>query len=102
MASKILKIYLNENSKFEGKVAHEAILEMLREAGISGATVLHGIEGYGVHNEIHTASILRLGTQLPLIIEAVDSEEKIREILPNIRKMVPEGLVTLQEVEIIY
>ena len=77
-------------------------VEMLREAGISGATVLHGIEGYGVHNEIHTASILRLGTQLPLIIEAVDSEEKIREILPNIRKMVPEGLVTLQEVEIIY
>lgn len=102
MASKILKIYLNENSKFEGKVTHEAILELLRGVGISGATVLHGIEGYGVHNKIHTARILRLGTQLPLIIEAVDSEERIREILPNIRKMVPEGLITLQEVEIIH
>ncbi|NPE28160.1 DUF190 domain-containing protein [Methanococcoides sp. SA1] len=101
MASKILRIFLNENSTFEGKVAHEAILELLKETRVSGATVLHGIEGYGVHNKIHTASILRLGTQLPIIVEAIDSEEKIREILPNIRKMVPEGLITLQEVEII-
>ncbi|ABE52329.1 DUF190 domain-containing protein [Methanococcoides burtonii] len=102
MVSKILRIFLNENCIFDGKVAHEAILELLKEARVSGATVLHGIEGYGVHNKIHTASILRLGTQLPIIVEAIDSEEKIREILPNIRKMVPEGLITLQEVEIIH
>lgn len=101
MTSAILRIYLSENDCCNGKPAHEAILEFMRDSKIAGATVLHGIEGYGVHSKIHTASILRLGTDLPIIVEAVDSVEKIRRILPELCGMVPKELITLQEVEII-
>ncbi|KGK98201.1 hypothetical protein LI82_10800 [Methanococcoides methylutens] len=101
MTSAILRIYLNENDYCDGKPAHEKILEFMRDSNISGATVLHGIEGYGVHSKIHTTSILRLGTDLPIVVEAVDSEEKIRKILPELCRMIPKELITLQKVEII-
>ncbi|WP_135609639.1 DUF190 domain-containing protein [Methanococcoides sp. AM1] len=101
MTSAILRIYLSENDCCDGKPAHEMILEFMRDSNISGATVLHGIEGYGVHSKIHTTSILRLSTDLPIIVEAVDSEEKIRKILPELCRMIPKELITLQKVEII-
>ncbi|WP_135605861.1 DUF190 domain-containing protein [Methanococcoides sp. NM1] len=101
MTSAILRIYLSENDCCDGKPAHEKILEFMRDSKIAGATVLHGIEGYGVHSKIHTTSILRLGTDLPIIVEAVDSEKKIRRILPELCSMVPKELITLQKVEII-
>ncbi|MGM0770333.1 MAG: DUF190 domain-containing protein [Halobacteriota archaeon] len=101
MTYSILRIYLSENDRCDGRPAHEVILEFMRDSKIAGATVLHGIEGYGVHSKIHTISILRLGTDLPLILEAVDSEERIRKILPELRKMIPKELITLQQVEII-
>lgn len=101
MISAILRIYLSENNCCNGRPAHEEILKFMRDSKIAGATVIHGIEGYGAQSKIHTTSILRLGTHLPLIVEAVDSEEKIRKILPELREMVPKELITLQEVEII-
>lgn len=101
MTSAILRIYLSENDCCDGKPAHESILEFMRDSNISGATVLHGIEGYGVHSKIHTTSILRLGTDLPIVVEAVDSEEKIRKILPELCRMIPKELITLQKVEIV-
>lgn len=101
MTYSILRIYLSENDRCDGRPAHEVILEFMRDSKIAGATVLHGIEGYGVHSKIHTTSILRLGTDLPMILEAVDSEEKIRKIIPELRRMVPKELITLQQVEII-
>ena len=101
MKAVLLRIYLSENDTYKGRSAHHAVLEYLKDSHIAGATVIHGIEGYGVHSNIHTASILRLGVDLPLIVEAVDTDEKIRPLLPKLREMVPKELMTLQEVEII-
>lgn len=100
MKTVLLKIYLSENDICNGRSAHHVIIEYLKDSYVAGATVIHGIGGYGVHSNIHTASILRLGGDLPLIIEAVDTEEKIRPLLPKLRKMLPKELMTLQEVEI--
>ena len=69
--------------------------------GIAGATVNHCIEGYGVHNKIHTASVLRLGTDLPMIVQAVDKEEKIRNLIPKLKEMLPTELMIIQEVEVV-
>lgn len=101
MKAVLLRIYLSENDTCNGRSAHHAIMEYLRDSCVAGATVTHAIEGYGVHSNIHTASILRLGVDLPLIVEVVDTEKKIRPLLPELREMVPNELITLQEVEII-
>ena len=101
MKAVLLRIYLSENNTYKGRSAHHAVLEYLKDSYVAGATVIHGIEGYGVHSNIHTASILRLGVDLPLIVEAVDTDERIRPLLPKLREMVPNELITLQEIEII-
>ncbi|HJH28781.1 MAG TPA: DUF190 domain-containing protein [Methanosarcinaceae archaeon] len=101
MKAVLLRIYLSENDKYKGRSAHHAVLEYLKDSYVAGATVIHGIEGYGVHSNIHTASILRLGVDLPLIVEAVDTEDKIRPLVPKLREMVPNEFMTLQDVEII-
>ena len=101
MKAVLLRIYLSENDTYNGRSAHHVILEYLKDSYVAGATVIHGIEGYGVHSNIHTASILRLGVDLPLIVEAVDTDEMIRPLLPKLREMVPKELMTLQEVEIL-
>ncbi|MDO9517045.1 MAG: DUF190 domain-containing protein [Methanosarcinaceae archaeon] len=101
MKAVLLRIYLSENDTYKGRSTHHAVIEYLKDSSVAGATVIHGIEGYGVHSNIHTASILRLGVDLPLIVEAVDTDEKIRPLLSKLREMVPRELMTLQEVEII-
>ncbi|MCL7410242.1 MAG: DUF190 domain-containing protein [Methanosarcinaceae archaeon] len=101
MKAVLLRIYLSENDTYKGRSAHHVIIEYLKDSFVAGATVIHGIEGYGVHSNIHTASILRLGVDLPLIVEAVDTDEKIRPLLPKLREIAPRELMTLQEVEII-
>ena len=101
MKAVLLRIYLSENDTYKGRSAHHAVIEFLKDSRVAGATVIHGIEGYGVHSNIHTASILRLGVDLPLIIEAVDTEERIRPLLQKLHEMVPKELMTLQEVEIL-
>lgn len=100
MKAILLRIYLSENDACKGRSAQHVIVEYLKDCHVAGATVIHGIGGYGVHSNIHTASILRLGGNLPLIIEAVDMEEKIRPLLPKLREMLPKELMILQEVEI--
>lgn len=101
MNAVLLRIYLSEKDTYKGRSAHHAVIEFLKDSYVAGATVIHGIEGYGVHSNIHTASILRLGVDLPLIVEAVDTGERIRPLLPKLREMVPKELITLQEIEII-
>ena len=101
MKAALLRIYLSENDKYKDKAAHHAVLEFLMDEGVAGATVHHCMEGYGVHNKIHTVSVLRLGTDLPVIIQAVDKEEKIRGVIPELKKMLPTELITLQEIEIV-
>jgi hypothetical protein len=98
---KLLRIFIGESDTWHGKPLYQAIVERVRESGLAGATVVRGIEGFGADSRIHTARILRLSEDLPVLIEIVDTEEKISAILPVLDEMVTEGLVTLEAVEVI-
>jgi PII-like signaling protein len=97
----LARIYIGESDRWEGRPLYEAIVEKLRTSGIAGATVLRGIEGYGRASRVHTASILRLSEDLPILIEAVDREDRLRAVLPEIDAMVDGGVITLEHVEVI-
>jgi PII-like signaling protein len=97
----LVRIYLGESDTWHGKPLYQAIVERLRERGLAGATVLRGIEGFGAKQHLHTTRILRLSEDLPILIEAVDSEEKIRGVLPEMDEMLGDGLITLERVDVI-
>ncbi len=97
----LLRIFIGESDKWEGKPLYEAIILKARELNIAGATMLRGMMGYGAASRIHTAKILRLSEDLPVIVEIVDSAEKIATLLPFIDEMVTEGLVTLEDIRVI-
>ena len=97
----LARIYIGESDRWEGQPLHEAIVEKLRSSGVAGATVLRGIEGYGRAARVHTAHILRLSEDLPILIEVVDREDRLRAILPQSDAMVDGGLITLEHVEVI-
>lgn len=96
-----LRIYFGESDRWRGKPLYAAILEALKAQGIAGATVLRGVAGFGAHSRIHTASVLRLSEDLPLLIEVVDAPEKIALALEVITPMLREGLITLEDVSVI-
>jgi uncharacterized protein len=102
---KLLRIFVGESDRIGGHALYSALVKKARELGLAGATVWRGIESYGARSRIHTAKILRLSEDLPIIIEIVDSEEKIRAALPELDAMMEEagsgGLVTLEAAEII-
>src|SRR5262245_55611581 len=95
------RIFIGESDKWEGKPLYEALIFKAREIGLAGATMLRGLMGYGAASRVHTAKILRLSEDLPVIVEIVDSPQKIASFLPSIDEMVQEGLVTLERVQII-
>ena len=97
---KLLRIFIGENDKYEGQALYEWIVHKARERGLAGATVLRGIEGFGAHSRLHTAKILRLSSDLPIVVEIVDTEEKIESFLPLIEDAVKEGLATVERVEV--
>jgi uncharacterized protein len=97
----LVRIYIGESDHHEGRPLYEAIVRLLRERGLAGATVLRGIEGFGRAARVHTTRILHLSSDLPILIEAVDTEERIRQVLPELDAMVGEGLITLERVEVI-
>ena len=97
----LLRIFIGESDRWHGKPLYEAIILKAREMGVAGATMLRGMMGYGAASRIHTAKILRLSEDLPIIVEIVDSKEKIESLLPMIDEMVQEGLVTLENVRVI-
>jgi PII-like signaling protein len=97
----LLRIFIGESDKWEGKPLYEAIILKARELNVAGATMLRGMMGYGANSRIHTAKILRLSEDLPVIVEIVDSAEKIAALLPVVEEMVTEGLVTLEEIRVI-
>ena len=97
---KLLRIFVGENDKYEGQPLYEWIVRKARERGLAGATVLRGLEGFGAHSRLHTAKILRLSSDLPIVVEIVDTEEKIEAFLPAIDDAVEEGLATVEKVEI--
>ena len=99
---KLLRIFIGESDRYEGKPLHEAIVLKARELHLAGATVLRGGMGFGPSSRIHTSKILRLSIDLPLVIEIVDSEEKINGFLPVLDQMMGGGLVTLEKVRVVH
>ena len=97
---KLLRIFIGENDKRDGLALYEWIVRKARESGLAGATVLRGLEGFGAHSRLHTAKILRLSSDLPIVVEIVDTEEKIESFLPIIDNAVGEGLATVESVEV--
>src|SRR5947208_2917178 len=96
-----LTIYVGEGDKWHGRPLYEAIVLKARELHLSGATVLRGPMGFGANSRVHTAKILRLSEDLPMLIEIVDAPEKIATLLPHLRAMVGGGLVTLEDVRVL-
>jgi hypothetical protein len=96
----LLRIFIGENDSYEGTLLYQWIVREAQRQGLAGATVLRGLEGFGVHSCLHTAKVLRLSTELPIIIEIVDTIEKIEAFLPVIDQAITEGLVTLEKIEI--
>ena len=98
----LLRIFLGESDRWEHKPLYEAIVLKAREMHLAGATVLRGPMGFGKSSRLHTSKILRLSYDLPLVIEIVDSEEKINTFLPVLDEMVGGGLVTLEKVKVVH
>ena len=102
---KLLRVFIGESDRYHGSALSEAILRAARKSGLAGATVWQGVAGFGANSRIHTAKILRLSEDLPMIVEIVDTEEKIRAFLPQLDAMLQAagsgGLVTLEKAEII-
>ena len=98
---KLLRVFVGETDQWQGRPLYQAIVEMARKEGLAGATAIKGFMGFGCKSHLHTAKLLRLSEDLPVVIEIVDSEEKINRILPKLDEMVAEGLVTLEKVQVV-
>ena len=96
----LLRVFVGESDKHQGKPLYEWLVLKAREAGLAGATVLRGIEGFGAHSRLHTAKILRLSEDLPIVVEIVDSLEKIEGFMPIVYQAIGEGLATLERVRV--
>ncbi|BAT71556.1 conserved hypothetical protein [Thermosulfidibacter takaii ABI70S6] len=97
----LLRIFIGESDRVGLKPLYKVILEKLREKEVAGATVVRGIAGFGAHSVYHSEKVLRLSRDLPVIIEVVDSEEKIKEILPELDELVQGGIITMEKVDVI-
>jgi PII-like signaling protein len=99
--AELLRVFIGESDKHHGRPLYEVLVEEARRRGLAGATVLRGVLGFGASSRIHTAKILRLSEDLPMVVEIVDKPERIAEFLPDLDNMVTEGLVTLERVRVI-
>ena len=99
--AKLVRIFIGESDRWHGVPLYAAIVRKVREMGLAGATVIRGVEGFGASSRIHTAKILRLSEDLPVLIEIVDKEDRIAAVLPLLDEMISEGLITMERVEII-
>lgn len=97
----LLRVFIGESDKIDGRPLYEVIVEKARRQGIAGATVLRGFLGFGANSRIHTSKVLRLSEDLPIVVEMVDAEDKIDEFLPELDEMIGEGLVTREKVRVI-
>jgi uncharacterized protein len=98
----LLRIFIGESDRWEGRPLYEAIVQEARAQGLAGATVFRGFEGFGARSRVHTTRILRLSEDLPVVVEIVDTEEKIQGFLPRLDAMVREGLVTVEKATVIF
>jgi PII-like signaling protein len=96
----LLRLFIKESDAWEGRPLYKAIVEKLRQAPLAGCTVLRGVEGFGAHRQMHDSRYEILSQDLPIVIEVIDTEEKIRNILPELDPMIRVGLMTLEKVDI--
>lgn len=99
---KLLRIFIGESDRYGAQPLYTAIVEAARKQGLSGATVFKGIEGFGGHSVVHAARVFDLSTDLPVLIEIADAEDRVQAFIPQLDEMVHEGLVTLESIEIIH
>jgi PII-like signaling protein len=97
----LMRIHIGERDKYEGRPLYEAIVHLLRRRGFAGATVFRGIMGFGASAGIHSEKVLRLSLDLPIVVECVETEEKIQEALPELDRMIGGGLITLERARVI-
>ncbi|HEX9865514.1 MAG TPA: DUF190 domain-containing protein [Acidimicrobiia bacterium] len=98
--NRLLRVFIGESDSIDGRPLYQAIVETLRGEGLAGATVLRGIEGFGKSSRLHTSHILRLSEDLPIVIECVDTVERIEGVLPRLDEMIGDGLVTVEKVDV--
>lgn len=97
----LLRVFIGESDKWGGRPLYETIVLRAREEGLAGATVLRGLMGYGAHSRLHTAKVLRLSEDLPIVVEIVDVEAKLQAFLPWLEQVVSEGMVTLEKARVL-
>jgi len=98
---KLLRVFIGEADKWEGRPLYEEIVLLAKKSGLAGATAIKGFMGFGCKSHMHTTKLLRLSEDLPIVIEIVDSEEKINQFIPQLDIMVKEGLITLEKANVI-
>jgi uncharacterized protein len=99
--AELLRIFIGESDHYQGRPLYEVIVLEARRRGMAGATVLRGVMGFGADSRMHTAKILRLSEDLPIVVEIVDKPERIADFLPELDKMIEEGLITLERARVI-
>ena len=97
----LMRIFIGEGDKHQGKPLYEALLQLFRERGIAGATVVRAIAGFGSSSKVHTEKVLRLSVDLPLIVEVVETAEAIEIVLPDLDEMIGGGLITLERAQVV-
>jgi uncharacterized protein len=97
----LLRIFVDEEDRWQGKPLYAAIVEALRDSGFAGATVLKGVAGFGAHKAVHSARVFDFSANLPVLIEVMEGEDKVLAFIPALREMVSEGLITLENVQLL-
>jgi PII-like signaling protein len=100
ITGKLLRIFVDEEARYDGKPLYAAIVEALKDAGFAGATVLKGIEGFGPHHAVRSARTVDFSANLPVLIEVFEQEEKVLAFIPTLRAMMNDGLITLENVQV--
>ena len=98
----LMRIFIGESDRFEHKPLYEVLVEMLHSGGVAGATVLRGVCGFGANRVYHTQKLLDLSANLPLVVEVIDTQEKIDAILPHLDAMMTGGMITLEKVTVLH
>ena len=97
----LMRIFVGESDRHGHRPLHEALVELFRKEGLAGATVLRGVSGFGAHSVFHSAKLLRLSADLPMVVEVVDAQEKIDAVMPRVDEMMDGGLITLEKVRVV-
>ena len=98
---KLLRVFIGESDKWQGKPLYQEIIELARKKGMAGATAIKGFMGFGCKSHMHTTKLLRLSEDLPIVVEMVDSDEKITQFVGDLDKMVVEGLITIEKANVV-